>query len=234
SELTAWALHNLARAMPRIDYVTTVPPRNVEPIAFPQSRYASTGSSLIAAQQVPGLGATPNMKKLAPYLQDQFRAGSAKSDANLEAEPAKGASHILADEKHGETSSITTAIAGKERGAGSGWKTKHKGKRHQRVSLRLLIEGAAVQNVGYREWMRRSANQHGVSGWVRNRGGGTVEALIRGSVVELQRIVEKSHIGPSGALVESVVTTQSDVVPHAGFRIRETCAVHTAHPLGMR
>src|SRR5699024_769990 len=123
SELTAWALHTLARAMPRIDYVTTVPPRNVEPIAFPPSRYAFTGSSLIAAQQVPGLGAAPNMKKLAPYLQDQFRAGIGKSDADLAAEPAKAANHVLADKKHGETRSTTTAIAAKEWETDSGWKT---------------------------------------------------------------------------------------------------------------
>ena len=56
---------------------------------------------------------------------------------------------------------------------------------------RLVISGR-VQGVGFRDWMVREAGRLGVSGWVRNRRDGTVEALVDGdtaSVEELLRAV---------------------------------------------
>ena len=47
------------------------------------------------------------------------------------------------------------------------------------IVRRVLVDGH-VQGVGYREFTRRAALKLGVSGWVRNRYDGAVEALIRG------------------------------------------------------
>ena len=47
------------------------------------------------------------------------------------------------------------------------------------IVRRVLVDGS-VQGVGYREFTRRAALRLGVSGWVRNRYDGAVEALIRG------------------------------------------------------
>jgi acylphosphatase len=47
------------------------------------------------------------------------------------------------------------------------------------IIRRVLVDGA-VQGIGYREFTRRAALGLGVSGWVRNRYDGAVEALIRG------------------------------------------------------
>jgi acylphosphatase len=44
---------------------------------------------------------------------------------------------------------------------------------------RLVVAEGAVQGVGYREFTRRAALRLGVSGWVRNRSDGAVEALLR-------------------------------------------------------
>ncbi|WP_022919014.1 Mur ligase family protein [Ruania albidiflava] len=72
SELTAWALHNLGKSMPRIDYMTTVPPRNVAAtIADPPSRYSAAGSNVIALQHEPGLGTRLLPEVLAPFVQDE-------------------------------------------------------------------------------------------------------------------------------------------------------------------
>ena len=48
-----------------------------------------------------------------------------------------------------------------------------------RRAVRVVISGR-VQGVGYRDWTRREAVSRGLSGWVRNRSDGTVEALLRG------------------------------------------------------
>ena len=77
SEVTAWALHNLARSMPRIDYTTTVPPRNVQSITTTPSAYAEEGSNLIAAQKDKGLGTSLDAEKLKPFVVDEFHLGGA-------------------------------------------------------------------------------------------------------------------------------------------------------------
>jgi acylphosphatase len=45
--------------------------------------------------------------------------------------------------------------------------------------VRRVLVGGSVRGVGYREFTRRAAMRLGVSGWVRNRSEGAVEALAR-------------------------------------------------------
>ena len=47
------------------------------------------------------------------------------------------------------------------------------------VSVRVRITGI-VQGVGYRDWTVRVAVVLGLSGWVRNRSDGSVEAVFKG------------------------------------------------------
>ncbi len=70
-------------------------------------------------------------------------------------------------------------------------------------TLHLLIYGR-VQGVLFRDSMRREAHAHGVTGWVRNRSEGTVEAVIQGDPVAVDTIVRWSHCGPTYAQVERV------------------------------
>ena len=60
---------------------------------------------------------------------------------------------------------------------------------------RLSIRGR-VQGVGYRDAMIRQAIKLGVTGWVRNRYDGSVEAAVSGSEEQLSAIVEWAHRGP--------------------------------------
>lgn len=91
SELTAWALHNLGKSMPRVDYMTTVPPRNVAAsIATPESRYSAPGSNLIALQHEPGLGTSLLPDALAPFVEDEHDIGDISASAGADGASAAG------------------------------------------------------------------------------------------------------------------------------------------------
>ena len=53
-----------------------------------------------------------------------------------------------------------------------------------------------VQGVGYRDWTRKRAERLGLSGWVRNRSDGTVEALFHGSAESVGAMLELCRKGP--------------------------------------
>ena len=76
----------------------------------------------------------------------------------------------------------------------------------------VLVDGH-VQGVGYREFTRRAALSLGVSGWVRNRSDGAVEALIRGPPAAVKALVAEMRRGPRFATVNSVSVTEFDETP---------------------
>ena len=73
--------------------------------------------------------------------------------------------------------------------------------------MHLIIEGR-VQGVWFRESTRRQAVSLGVSGWVKNRPDGTVEALLEGSEGAVLRLVAWCGKGPSGANVTRIHETE--------------------------
>jgi acylphosphatase len=70
-------------------------------------------------------------------------------------------------------------------------------------TIRLRITGR-VQGVGYREGLRREAERLGVTGWVRNRADGSVEAVVQGSADAVAALQRWAHVGPGAACVERV------------------------------
>lgn len=72
-----------------------------------------------------------------------------------------------------------------------------------KVTKHLIVHGR-VQGVGYRHSMRTEAHRLGVTGWVRNRHDGTVEAVVHGSPDDVAGILEWTRRGPPGARVTSV------------------------------
>jgi acylphosphatase len=76
----------------------------------------------------------------------------------------------------------------------------------------VLVEGH-VQGVGYREFVRRAALRLNVSGWVRNRPDGAVEALLRGPSAAVDALVAEMRKGPRFAAVKSVSLTALDETP---------------------
>jgi acylphosphatase len=84
---------------------------------------------------------------------------------------------------------------------------------------RLVVHGL-VQGVFYREATRRRAEEAGVSGWVRNRADGTVEAVLEGEPDAVERVVRFCSEGPRGARVERVERFDERPEGLAGFSVR--------------
>ena len=68
---------------------------------------------------------------------------------------------------------------------------------------RLVITGY-VQGIGYRYAMVRTAQNLGVTGWVRNRADGSVEAMICGDAEQVAAMIAWARRGPAGAEVTHV------------------------------
>jgi acylphosphatase len=84
-------------------------------------------------------------------------------------------------------------------------------------TITLRIRGR-VQGVGYRWSMREQALALGLTGWVRNRRDGSVEALVRGSEANIALLVAWAHRGPPAAQVTAVERDAGDaVMPLEGF-----------------
>jgi acylphosphatase len=88
-------------------------------------------------------------------------------------------------------------------------------------AVHLRVSGC-VQGVGYRAWAVRTAARLGVRGWVRNRSGGTVEALIIGDAPSLAAMVEACRQGPRAATVEHVAISEAEDDGSADFAARPT------------
>jgi len=89
------------------------------------------------------------------------------------------------------------------------------------VAVRIGIRGR-VQGVGYRDWALRHAKALGLRGWVRNRRDGSVEALLIGAPVEVDRMIADCHRGPAMARVEAVSAEPEALAACDGFTRRST------------
>ena len=88
-------------------------------------------------------------------------------------------------------------------------------------TVRVRIEGR-VQGVGYRYWAERTAAGLGLSGWVRNRRDGSVEAVLSGTPEVLARMLDLCRSGPPAAEVDAVTSAEETEVPAPGFTTRPT------------
>lgn len=77
-----------------------------------------------------------------------------------------------------------------------------------KITRHLLIFGR-VQGVFYRESMRLEAERLGVTGWVRNRRDGGVEAMVHGDEAAVEAIIAWAWDGPPAARVENIESTDA-------------------------
>ncbi|GLI28242.1 acylphosphatase [Agromyces rhizosphaerae] len=84
--------------------------------------------------------------------------------------------------------------------------------------LRITVTGM-VQGVGYRWWTRAEAQRLGVSGWVKNRLDGRVEAEAEGDEQAVAALVDWMRGGPPSATVTAIETAEVPPTGETGFRI---------------
>ena len=85
------------------------------------------------------------------------------------------------------------------------------------TSKRIEIYGQ-VQGVYFRASLREKAIALGLSGWVRNRRQGWVEACIQGEAEKVATLISWSRRGPEAARVVRVEIFDEDGAHYADFR----------------
>ena len=90
------------------------------------------------------------------------------------------------------------------------------------ITRRLRITGR-VQGVGYRYGLRDEAQRLGVTGWVRNRLDGSVEAVVQGAPAQVEQLIAWARRGPPAARVADVgVDALEGSDSYAKFELRPT------------
>lgn len=75
------------------------------------------------------------------------------------------------------------------------------------TSVKGLVSGR-VQGVGFRYFVRSSAQMHGLTGYAINLADGRVEFLLQGEMAAIERVIEQIRNGPRHARVDDVTLEQ--------------------------
>ncbi len=88
-------------------------------------------------------------------------------------------------------------------------------------TVHIRVDGQ-VQGVYFRAWTQEQAEQLGLSGWVRNRRDGGVEALFAGASDKVAIMLDRCRFGPRDAKVENIKIIQEGGVAPEGFVVKPT------------
>jgi len=88
------------------------------------------------------------------------------------------------------------------------------------IACRLTISGR-VQGVGFRYALADEARTRKLSGWVRNRRDGSVEALVAGPEAAVEALIAWAQRGPPAARV-TAVAVEPATTDARGFEIITT------------
>ena len=86
------------------------------------------------------------------------------------------------------------------------------------IRQRVIVHGR-VQAVGFRFSTRVEAQRLGVSGWIKNRSDGAVEAEIEGEPTAVDAMLSWLDEGPPGADVTTMSTADLSPTGERGFRV---------------
>jgi acylphosphatase len=85
------------------------------------------------------------------------------------------------------------------------------------AAVRVVVHGR-VQGVWFRAWTCEQAEKRGLSGWVRNRRNGTVEALFAGDDIKVEEMIAVCNDGPPRAQVTQLERFAAEAPTEPGFR----------------
>jgi acylphosphatase len=96
-------------------------------------------------------------------------------------------------------------------------------KNNEAVRAHIWVKGR-VQNVGFRAYVEYNARQiSGLTGWVRNVGYDTVEAIAEGERANVERFIQMMKDGPRGSRVdESKVEWENPTGEFDRFGVRRS------------
>jgi acylphosphatase len=89
----------------------------------------------------------------------------------------------------------------------------------EQVRRRIVVHGQ-VQGVFFRDGSQREAQRRGLTGWVRNRDDGAVEAAVQGEPAAVDGFVRWAEEGPPAAEVTSVEVSDEAVADESVFEVR--------------
>jgi acylphosphatase len=88
------------------------------------------------------------------------------------------------------------------------------------TTLNIRVEGV-VQGVGFRAFVLREAKALKLTGWVRNRKDGTVEALASGTTVRVEELVQAiMQRPPAGSHIAHIDLNAAELPNKPGFIMR--------------
>jgi acylphosphatase len=76
--------------------------------------------------------------------------------------------------------------------------------REEAEIIRHVLVRGKVQGVGFRAFVEHHAIQRGLSGWVRNRRDGSVEAVFAGPAKSVEGMIAACRIGPLSGRVDTL------------------------------
>jgi acylphosphatase len=88
-------------------------------------------------------------------------------------------------------------------------------------TVHIRVEGR-VQGVGYRAFVEMRAAELGLTGWVRNRRDGSVEAVLQGSPDAVEAVLDACRAGPPASRVARLDIIGEGVGAFDGFDVLPT------------
>ncbi|OEJ68604.1 acylphosphatase [Magnetovibrio blakemorei] len=85
-------------------------------------------------------------------------------------------------------------------------------------SVHVIISGR-VQGVWFRAWTQKKAMALGLTGWVKNRPDGKVEALFSGPTDQVETMLKNCQKGPPLARVDSIEQSPADAPESSEFSL---------------
>lgn len=87
-------------------------------------------------------------------------------------------------------------------------------------SFKIKVYGK-VQRVGFRNFLKKNAVNHEITGFTRNENNGTVFIYITGEEENIEAFLSEVKVGPDRANVEFIEVEIADKIKFDGFEIRD-------------